>query len=41
MAAPHPAAAGESGTGLLLTDLYQLNMLQAYLDAGMNDRAQA
>ncbi|SDF46186.1 nicotinate phosphoribosyltransferase [Limimonas halophila] len=25
--------------GLLLTDLYQLNMVQAYLDAGMTDRA--
>ena len=38
MVAPHPAA-GEFGTGLLLTDLYQLNMLQAYLDAGMTDTA--
>lgn len=39
MAASHPAAAGEIGSGLLLTDLYQLNMLQAYLDAGMTDTA--
>ncbi len=39
MVAPHPAIAGEIGTGLLLTDLYQLNMLQAYLDAGMTDTA--
>lgn len=39
MAAPHPAAAGAFGTGLLLTDLYQLNMLQAYLDAGMTGTA--
>ena len=23
------------GSGLLLTDLYELNMVQAYLDAGM------
>ncbi len=27
------------GTGLLLTDLYQLNMLQAYLEAGMTETA--
>ena len=31
--------ADDIGTGLLLTDLYQLNMLQAYLDAGMTDTA--
>ena len=27
------------GSGLLLTDLYELNMVQAYLDAGMTDTA--
>ena len=27
------------GSGLLLTDLYQLNMLQAYLEAGMTETA--
>ena len=32
---PQPAF----GSGLLLTDLYQLNMLQAYLDAGMTETA--
>ena len=32
---PQPAF----GTGLLLTDLYQLNMLQAYLEAGMTETA--
>ncbi|MDH3475883.1 MAG: nicotinate phosphoribosyltransferase [Rhodospirillales bacterium] len=29
----------EGGSGLLLTDLYQLNMMQAYLDAGMTETA--
>lgn len=28
-----------SPRGLLLTDLYQLNMMQAYLDSGLNDTA--
>jgi nicotinate phosphoribosyltransferase len=32
---PQPAL----GSGLLLTDLYQLNMLQAYLEAGMTETA--
>ncbi len=32
---PSHAAAPPPGAGLLLTDLYQLNMLQAYHDAGM------
>ncbi len=32
---PQPAF----GSGLLLTDLYQLNMLQAYLEAGMTETA--
>ena len=31
--------ADDIGTGLLLTDHYQLSMLQADLDAGMTDRA--
>jgi nicotinate phosphoribosyltransferase len=31
--------AGAVGSALLLTDLYQLNMLQAYRDAGMTATA--
>ena len=33
------AAARDPGSSLLLTDLYQLNMLQAYRDAGMTASA--
>ncbi len=33
------ALARAPGSSLLLTDLYQLNMLQAYLDAGMTETA--
>ncbi|MFQ5953931.1 MAG: nicotinate phosphoribosyltransferase [Kiloniellales bacterium] len=35
----HAQAAGAAPPGLLLTDLYQLNMIQAYLDAGMTETA--
>jgi nicotinate phosphoribosyltransferase len=34
-----PRFAGDPGDSLLLTDLYQLNMLQAYRDAGMTATA--
>ena len=34
-APPDPQLEGDPGASLLLTDLYQLNMLQAYRDAGM------
>jgi nicotinate phosphoribosyltransferase len=36
---PNPAAIERPSAGLLLTDLYQLNMLQAYHDAGMTEIA--
>ncbi|RQS76734.1 nicotinate phosphoribosyltransferase [Burkholderia sp. Bp8963] len=32
-------ATGDAGEGMLLTDLYELTMLQAYFDAAMNDLA--
>ncbi len=35
---PHPLAI-DPGSSPLLTDLYQLNMIQAYLDGGMTDTA--
>jgi nicotinate phosphoribosyltransferase len=37
--APSDRIAGDVGSSLLLTDLYQLNMLQAYRDAGMTATA--
>ena len=37
--APKAAAAVDPSESLLLTDLYQLNMMQAYFDAGMTETA--
>jgi nicotinate phosphoribosyltransferase len=38
-AGPLGAGCGGLGSGLLLTDLYELNMMQAYLEAGMTGTA--
>ena len=39
MVVPHDPPGPQPTAGLLLTDLYQLNMLQAYLEAGMTETA--
>jgi nicotinate phosphoribosyltransferase len=36
---PESGAGAAFGSGFLLTDLYQLNMMQAYLDRGMTEEA--
>ncbi len=36
---PRSSQSGDPGASLLLTDLYELNMMQAYLEAGMTETA--